>query len=249
MLKYINKEIKDINERQGIVQVYANAFNNLDADGDVSLPGSFTKTLKEGLKRMRWLLNHDIDKLLGVPFIDGGVQDNWGLLATNKFNFKKQIAKDTFEDYLIYKEFNRTLEHSIRVKALKYEVFEGKEIPKEYREQARENNFNSVRLVKEWQMLEMSTVLWGANEKTPLVDIKSLEDINSTIALLEKMLKGNYSDERYKQIELTLNVIKSLIKEPIDSTLKEPDKNTQREPIDICEMLDRHSLFKTKKNG
>ena len=53
MYKSLSKEIKDIDEKQGIVKVYANAFNNRDEDKQVSLPGSFTKTLKENLGRMK----------------------------------------------------------------------------------------------------------------------------------------------------------------------------------------------------
>lgn len=229
--KYVVKEIKDIDEKQGIVSAYANAFNILDEDGDVSLPGSFTKTLQENLGRMRWLLNHDTDKLLGVPFIDGGIQDSFGLLGNNKFNMQKEIARDTFEDYKLYKEFGRTLEHSVRVRAKKSEILEGDAIPIEFRKDATDKQFNQIRLVKEWMMLEMSTVMWGANEKTPLVDIKSLSEMDETLRFLEKMLKGNYTDERLKKIEETYNILQSLKNEPLKTTPKEPEKNTNIEPL------------------
>jgi len=244
MIKYIEKEIKDIDEKKGIVIAYANAFNVLDSDGDVSLPGSFTKTLNEQLVRMRWLLNHDIDRLLGVPFIDGGIQDSFGLLAKNQFNLDKEIAKDTFTDYKLYKEHGRTLEHSVRVRAKKYEVFEGDAIPPEFKEVAMELNWNSVRIVKEWQMFEMSTVMWGANEHTPLIDIKSLKDISSTLDWLEKMLKMDYTQERLEQIEQTIDSLKSLSNEPHTSTRNEPQDGTQDEPIDINAMLGKYELFK-----
>ena len=160
MYKSLSKEIKDIDEKQGIVKVYANAFNNRDEDKQVSLPGSFTKTLKENLGRMKWFLNHGYGNdfvLLGTPFIDGGQQDSFGLLATNKFNMSKQIAKDIFEDYKIYAEFGRTLEHSIKVEPVKVDRIEDKGDPEKETE-----------YVSEWKMWEMSTLTtWGSNEKTP----------------------------------------------------------------------------------
>jgi hypothetical protein len=52
MKEYIscNYEIKGLDEK-GIVQFYANVFNNLDTDGDISLPRSFSKTIAENGKR------------------------------------------------------------------------------------------------------------------------------------------------------------------------------------------------------
>lgn len=240
--KNLEKEIKSIDEKQGIVQFYANAFNNIDADGDVSLPGSFSKTLKENIGRMRWLLNHDIDKLLGVPFIDGGIEDNFGLISTNKANMDKELAKDTFQDYLLYKQFGRTLEHSVRVRPIKSEIVEKEGIPIEYKQQAYDMGFDRIRIVKEWMLMEVSTVMWGANEKTPLLDIKSLTDLDKTINYFHSMLNMNYTDERMKNIEETYNILLSLKSEPLKSTQTEPDNSTLYEPI--METLKNSKLFK-----
>jgi HK97 family phage prohead protease len=238
--KNLEKEVKSIDEQQGIVQFYANAFNNIDADGDVSLPGSFTKTLSENLGRMRWLLNHDIDKLLGVPFIDGGMEDSFGLISTNKANMDKVLAKDTFQDYLLYKKYNRTLEHSVRVSPIKYETVEKEGIPIEWKEQAYGMGYDRIRIVKEWRLMEVSTVMWGANEKTPLLDIKSLNNLDNTIKYFETMLSMNYTDERMKSIEDTYNILKSLKNEPLKST-GEPDEDTRLEPI--LDIFKKSKLF------
>jgi hypothetical protein len=239
--KSLEKEIKSIDEKQGIVQFYANAFNNVDSDADVSLQGSFSKTLKENIGRMRWLLNHDVDKLLGVPFIDGGIEDMMGLISTNKANMEKTIAKDTFQDYILYKEFGRTLEHSVRVRAIKYEIVEKEGIPVEFKQQAYENGFERIRLVKEWQLMEVSTVMWGANEKTPLLDIKSLKELDSTISFFDSMLKMNYTDERMKSIEETHKILLSLKSEPLKTILKEPVLDTRLKPI--IEIMKNSKIF------
>lgn len=240
--KSLSNEIKSVDPKQGIVQFYANAFNTVDSDGDVSLPGSFSKTLKENIGRMRWLLNHDTDKLLGVPFIDGGIQDSFGLLATNKANMDKEIAKDTFQDYLMYKEYGRTLEHSVRVWPIKQEIVEGDAIPVEFRKQAADQGMNEIRIVKEWGLREVSTVMWGANEHTPMVDIKSLEQLDDTLAFLNKMLKGNYTDERLKKIEEIYTILQTLKREPLKATQSEPAKNTP-DYKPLVEVLNKSKLF------
>jgi len=230
MYKSLSKEIKDIDEKQGIVKFYANAFNNIDTDQDVSLPGSFTKTLKENLGRMRWFLNHGWGNdyaLLGVPFIDGGIQDDFGLLATNKFNFggtdlnAKRIARNTFEDYKIYAEFGRTIEHSIGVDAVKVDREE-------------EENGMKIRYVAEWKCWEISTLTtWGSNDRAQFVELKDLRELDSTFKLLERMLKGKYTDDRLEKIEDTMNILKALTKEPlIDTHEDEPSGSTQNdEPL------------------
>ena len=54
--KWYDIKAKDVDEQEGIVTVAVNGLGIKDAQGDISMPGSFTKTLKEGLKRMKWFL-------------------------------------------------------------------------------------------------------------------------------------------------------------------------------------------------
>ena len=221
--KDFNSRIEDVDEK-GIITKYVNAFGNVDSDKDRSHKGSFEKTIKEGFKRVKWFLNHDYNQLLGVP--KEANEDSFGLKVRSQLNLKKQISRDVYEDYKLYAENDRTLEHSIGVIAIKHTTDEK----------------TKIRDVTEWKWLEYSTLYWlASNENTPVLGIKNVKDINETLILLEKMLKGNYSDERLKQIESALETLKSLV--------NEPQSTQDDEPIDICEMLDRHSLFKTKKNG
>ena len=68
-MEIINKSIvtktNDVDE-QGRVVIAVNAIGNEDADGDISMPGSFNKTLKEDFNRLKWFLNHDPTILLGI---------------------------------------------------------------------------------------------------------------------------------------------------------------------------------------
>jgi len=184
------------------VAVYANAFGNEDSDGDISSHGAFSKTLKENIGRIKWFLNHDPRINIGVPFLEGSKEDSFGLLSVGQLNLKKQVGRDTFEDYKLHAEHGRTLEHSI-----------GFEIEKSHHE---EKDDAKIRVITEYKLWEMSTLTaWGANENTPLVDMKSLD---STLELLETQLKYNYSDERLNKVE---QLIKSLRKP--DSTSNEAD--------------------------
>lgn len=191
--------IKDVDEK-GRVLVAANAIGNKDADGDISQPGSFTKTLSENFSRARWFLNHDREKLLGVP-IEGKEQDGQ-LQILGQLNMTKQIAQDTYSDYKLYAEYGRSLEHSVGVEAIK------------------KDQKDNARNVYEWKLWEYSTLTgWGANERTPMLGIKSLDDFAEAVQWLElKLKKGNYTDDRFREIEKQLIIIRSLCTEPDDST-------------------------------
>lgn len=208
MYKNFETKIKDVDEK-GRVLVAANAFDSRDADKDRSMPGSFTKTLKEGFPRLRWLLNHNKDWLIGVPL--EGKESYPHLEMLGQLNLDKQLGRDVYSDYKLYAEYNKSLEHSVGVEAIK-KVQEKDE-----------------RKVYEWKLWEYSTLYtWGANENTPMLGIKSLADIPDAIDWLEiKMRKGNYSDERFKEIEKQLYILRSLCTEPDASTLVvKPDEKS-----------------------
>lgn len=204
--KSFESQIKDVDEK-GRVLVAANAIGNVDADKDRSMDGSFNKTLKENFHRVKWFLNHDTTLLLGVPI--EGKQSSAYLELLGQLNMKKQLSRDTYEDYKLYAEYGRTLEHSVGLEALK------------------EKQVGTIREVYEWKLWEYSTLTaWGANENTPLLGMKSASDFQDQIDWLElKMKKGNFSDEKFKEIELHLSQIRSLCKEPGNPTYKhKPDE-------------------------
>lgn len=200
--KDFSTQIKDLDEK-GKVLVAANAIGNVDSDNDVSKEGSFDKTLREGFKRVKWLLNHG-DILLGVPI--EGKQNGKYLEMLGQLNMKKQISRDIYEDYKLYAEHGKSLEHSIGVNAIKWSMKD------------------DVREVTEWKLWEYSTLTrWGANEDTPMLGIKE-QKTDEALQLLNLMLKGNYSDERFILIEAKIKELKSLINEP-PVALKEDEPN------------------------
>lgn len=177
-------------DEQGIVTVAVNGIGIEDCQGDISMPGSFDNTLKNDMQRMRWLLNHDITQLLGVPL--EGCEKDGNLVMVGKINLNKQIGRDTYADYKLFAENGRTLEHSIGVIAMQ-------------RDEA------DTRKVLEWKMYEYSTLTgWGANPQTFLVDLKSAtrEQVTDAIEFLQKALKQpEYSDHRLKLLDMQLNLL------------------------------------------
>lgn len=220
MYKDFETKIEDVDEK-GRVLVAANAIGNVDSDEDRSNPGSFNKTLKENFNRLKWFLNHDTKLLLGVPV--EGKEDGIHLKMLGQLNMKKQLSLDTYEDYKLYAEYGRTLEHSIGVEAVKKEVK------------------NGVREVYEWKLWEYSTLTaWGANDQTPLLGIKAEKDIIETIDWLSiKLRKGNYTDQKFSQIELQLKQLKSLLIEPAETTQDEPTKS---EPAETTRIIRQRSF-------
>ena len=199
--KNFSTEVKDV-DGKGRVLVAANAIGNIDSDSDISLDGSFTKTLSEHFKRVKWLLNHG-DILLGVPV--EGTQHGKYLQMLGQLNMDKEVSRDVYSDYKLYAEYGKTLEHSIGVNAIKWEMK------------------NDVRQVSEWKLWEYSTLTkWGANPDTPMLGMKSAKDFSEAVDWLDTMLrKGDYTDERFKQIEEQLGRLKSLMAaEPVIITPK-----------------------------
>jgi HK97 family phage prohead protease len=210
--KSFETQIKDVDEK-GRVLVAANAIGNVDSDKDRSMDGSFNKTLSENFNRVKWFLNHDTGLLLGVPI--EGKQVSAYLEILGQLNMKKQLSRDVYEDYKLYAEYGRSLEHSIGVEAKK------------------EKKVGDIREVYEWKLWEYSTLTaWGANEDTPMLGIKGMKDYADQIDWLElKLKKGNFSDEKFKEIELHLLKLRSLCAEPDNSTYK-------HKPIEYNEILD-----------
>lgn len=96
----------DLDEAKGIVTVAVNGIGIVDSQNDISMPGSFNKTLKENIARMKWFLNHDTTQLLGVP-LEGEERDG-NLVMVGQLNLAKQIGRDTLEDYKLYAAAGRS---------------------------------------------------------------------------------------------------------------------------------------------
>ncbi len=222
--------IKDIDEK-GIVSIYVNAYGNLDSDRDISEPGSFTKTTKENFKRIKHLKDHDRQQLLGLP-LEFNTSDPYGLLVRSAMNLEKQNVKDVYSDYKFFAEHKRTLEHSIGYSVVKFSI----ENPDDWSKR--------IRRIQEYKLFEYSTLSFlGANPNTRLVDIKreGIISLQEEMNLLNDMLtKGDYSNEKFINIENKIIEIQNRITEMKTLRIEEPSNDTP-------EFVEPDSLFESQK--
>ena len=179
-LKKADYILKDA-DGKGTVVFVANSFGVQDIQGDVSLKGSFAKTLNESFPRLKYLYNHDHEKVIGVPI--EAHENDIGLIVKAALNLEKPLGKDTYLDYKMSLEYGRSVEHSCAVICTK-------------------STGTNPRYVSEWKLAEVSYVpLMGANSETPLLELKSAEK-----AFIEHCYNnGDYSPCRMKTFESLLD--------------------------------------------
>lgn len=196
LTKDFQSEVKDLDEGKGIVDAYANAYNNEDSDKDISAPGSFIKSVSENFKKIRVYKNHDTTQMVGVPKeID--TQDAYGLRTVTQFQMNTSLGKDMFNDVVLIKSNNQDADLSIGYRVMRRDE-------------------KDRRIIKEYALREYSFLTsWGAN---PLATVTSLKDVNSVNKLIDhltKMYNLPYSDERLIKVE---EILKSLTVAPQFST-------------------------------
>jgi HK97 family phage prohead protease len=200
--KAIYQQIIDLDKAQGLVKAYINTFNIIDDYNEVSMPGSFKKTFAENFKKIYWLKNHDWDEMPGIT--KELYEDSKGAIAVGQINMKKQESLDLWNDYLLYAENGRSLEHSVRVRTIKSEIK------------------GEITYIYEQKMTEWSTLTRpGANPET---DVISLKYSDNDLELLKKALNLNYSDEKLQKIE---EQIKALELKAVNDTLNNKPLNDE----------------------
>lgn len=187
--KHLLETVKDLDKKKGIVVIGINAFDVMDSDNDVSLQGSFNRTVKNNIKRQKHYIQHERTPLaVGLPL--EYIISKKDIAVASLLNQKLSRAVDLLASYEFFAENGRSLEHSIGAKAVDYSFND-------------EGGIN----VKEWMLLEYSTVGHGANEFTPLYEIKNEMDIQKALSIVEKLSKMPYSDETKQTIEKFFNAI------------------------------------------
>jgi len=196
--KAVSGSVVDMADDSKTVTVYYSAFGNVDSDGDVIMPGAFTKSIKEngpdGKNRIWHLFNHSTDKPVSKP--KELTEDAFGLKAVVKMP-NTTLGRDTYE---LYKDGHIT-EHSIGFKTVKSQAKSG---------------YNEI---QEIQLFEGSSVLWGANSNTPTVMVKS--EIKSTVIdeiakTIKSLRNGFYTDETFGLLELKLKQLQQYLAEMED---------------------------------
>lgn len=204
--KICSLKIKDISEKEGIVQGYFSAFGNKDSDGDIITKGAFSKTIQErgpnSMKpRIKHLLDHNTSKVIGV--LQDLKEDDRGLYYTSKLG-NHTLGKDAlhmFMDGII-------TEHSIGFETIK---------------EKQTDNANMITEIRLWEGSSLQT--WGANPNTPVEGIKGMRPVNDyidRISVISKALRnGKYTDETFELLEIELKQIQEtlrLLTQPVEKS-------------------------------
>lgn len=219
-------EVKDIDSKQGIITGYFSAFGNIDSDGDIMMPGAFQRSIQdwgpEAKGRIKHLMNHDPSQPLGK--ILELKEDGYGLY------YRSQIGKHRLgQDFIKMVESDLIKEHSIGFRTL------------------REQKSDSANEIHEVMLFEGSSLTaWGANEATPVINMKSItsvEQLKETIRNFEKFIR--HSDATDETIDLCLIKVRQLAQmvEMMNST-----KVTTQEPAQQKESVPVESFINIIKN-
>lgn len=204
--KNLKSEVLDVVEK-GIVTIAISKFDVRDSYDDIVRKGAFKKTFDEGGHRIKHVMDHQLRQMAVVGLPMKMYETDTHAVVESVLNLEKQISRDLFSDYKFFKENGKTLEHSYMYETIKRN--ENKEIKGEE--------------ITELKMYEYSTVALGANEFTPLLDIKSL-DINDIVKLEDFLRKNDVTNTKGKQIEKIIADIKAL---------SEPQSTPKDEPVTL----------------
>lgn len=220
--------IKDIDRKQGIVVGYFSAFGNVDADGDMIMPGAFKKSIDENgpsseRPRIKHLRNHDANSIIGSLL--SLKEDKFGLLFESKLG-RSSLAKDALLDY----EDGIITEHSIGFNIIKT------------------GNKQEYRELTEIRLWEGSAVTWGSNENTPVAQLKSLtkEDILKKLDKMTKSLRnGRHSDEYLEVLEIQLKQIQQYLSTlgPAEPAIATPATEPE---TDLIKLIDEKFISQLK---
>lgn len=217
--KQLECKLKDIDEK-GIVTFYYNAFGNVDSDEDISLLGSHKKSQSENKNRIKHFKNHNIYQTPGV--IQELGEDNFGAWARTKMILGTSLGNDTYEEY----KAGAITEHSFG-----YDVINATK------------NVKNQRVISEYKIWEVSSLTgWGANELTPVTDIKSEFDALKMLDTLCRLRKGKFTDDKLKLIEEKINGLLLHLK----SLKEEPDNSTRNDPNELKESDIEYLYLKLK---
>jgi len=219
-IKNTSLELKDVDTEKGTVAGYFSAFNNVDAHGDIIRAGSYAKSIQEngptGKDRIGHLYMHDPMNPIGK--ITELKEDDFGLYFESKIS-KRPFAQDVLTMY----QEGIIKEHSVGF------------IPLVFSEMRDDNGRLKGYEITETKLREGSSVFMGANENTPFVGMKSLEEMEGRMEVLESFIKGaKVTDTTFNTIENELSQLKALINTLIT---KEPSKGTPNdEPLNVLEL-------------
>ena len=146
-------ELKAADEA-GVFEGYASVFGNKDQGGDIVAPGAFAKSLKgRGVKGVKMLADHDPKQRVGVW--EEMREDDRGLYVRGRLLTEKSNGKDAYID-------------------LKSGALDGLSIGGRTISDAVDGR-KRARIIKEFDLYEISLVSFPMNEMARVQSVKSLD--------------------------------------------------------------------------
>jgi uncharacterized protein len=222
--------IKEIDSQKKTVVFAFSKLNDYDSDDDYTEKTAFDKTMREsgpeGSNRIRHVWNHDRKELpIGKPMRMW--RDNEYAYTESKM-LENQKAMDAWDAYV-----NEAInEHSYWGKSYNTGV-----------------NEKGGKVIKEVKLFEVSTVLWGAQEKAKLVEMIKGGDkpepwlIDHIKGLQNYVKKSNASDDFLETLEIELEKAIDII-----DSLEKSGRKTTPAKIEPKYDLSLAEIYKLKMN-
>jgi HK97 family phage prohead protease len=215
--KTLSLNVSDISPETRKVVGYFASFNTIDSMGDMFLKGAFTESIASrgpqsaGNRKIAHLWNHQWDEPVGKLLELN--EDDKGLRFVSQIG-RSVKGQDVFLNY----QDGILREHSVGF----YFLPEGVKVVNQG-----SLVYNEISNV---EFIEGSTVTFGANSFTPVIDVTKSEDLDSAIALLDGEMQryidilrnGTGTDERLYEIEMGLKTLQSKYFELIAGSKKAP---------------------------
>lgn len=218
-LKSNQLELKDFDKKQGVVTFYFANFGSKDSDNDIIIEGAYKKTIQENIKRIKHLKNHDQNQTPGR--IIEIAEDQRGAYAVSQL-VPTTLGRDTLIEY----ENGIITEHSQGFNTIKADF----------------DNMEGANIIKEVRLWEVSSLnAWGANEFTPMTDIKSEKDVIELLKKINKILVSTpISDERAKALEseyAKLTKFMQSLQKTVEPSSDIQAEGTNKQEEDISDIL------------
>lgn len=204
--------ITNIDTKARLIEGYFSVFGNVDSDGDMIMPGAYSKTLKENGHRIKHLWQHDPRFPLARPQLS---EDAKGL------KFRSEIVDTSYgRDVIKLYERNVIDEHSVGFQTIK---------------QQKKTGYNEMTELRLW---EGSSVTWGANELSVGGVSKSMdkdEIVKRMDTIYKAIRNGNFeSDAIFELLDIYHQQLKQLV---LNITNATPAANEAQQPDEKDEQL------------
>jgi len=233
LVKDCKLNLKELNQKDRIVEGYFSSFDVVDSDNDIIRRGAFAKSIQENgpmstSKRIKHLFNH----WSTVGVLEKLWEDEFGLGFRSKIG-NHALGNDVLSMYMD----GIVTEHSIG-----FQLVDGKIIQGE--------NTREILEVKLWEGSSLDR--WGANMNTPVIKSQQELDIyakewakryDSIIKALRN--RTNYTDDTYEEFIIQLEVMKSTFENVLKELKPEASTTIIYEPQ--IKDIDFEKIMKTIK--